>query len=212
MSPFAAQALGIGLFLFIPAVLYLFVRHPEPLAASLAGGVALMLAHRFVARPYAERVRESKCIWCNRWLAEPGGAERIRVASGDGATSFVACAGHAAPAHRFFVWVDRLRLPFRLGIGLPLLALLASLGLAAAGWTSSLPIATEIFRLVIGITVNAVAWGPFVPARAGALPRAAFPLHNFSLLGVRAILWIFRLVGIWWAIAATRGLLTHGTD
>ena len=25
-----------------------------------------------------------------------------------------------------------------------------------------------------------------------------FPAHNFFLLGVRNLLWIFRLVGIWW--------------
>ena len=209
---FRLQSAGVLLFLFIPAVLYLFVAHPEPLVASLVGGVVLMLGHRFLALPYAERVRAAKCIWCNRWLDEGAAAERVTVADGASEVVFAACPGHAAPAHRFFVWVDRRRLPLRLGIALPLLALLVALGLAAAGRTSPLPVATDLFRLVVGITVNAAAWGPFVPAPAGSVPRAAFPLHNFSLLGVRAILWIFRLVGLWWIVSSAWGLLAAPPD
>jgi hypothetical protein len=33
---------------------------------------------------------------------------------------------------------------------------------------------------------------------------AAFPVHNFYLLGIRAILWIFRLVGAWWIFISLR--------
>jgi hypothetical protein len=29
-------------------------------------------------------------------------------------------------------------------------------------------------------------------------------VHNFYLLGIRAILWVFRLVGLWWIVAAGR--------
>ena len=65
---FLLQATGVLLFLFIPLVLYLFVRHPEPIAASLAAGVGLMLGHRFLARPYMVRAMPRKCVWCNRVL------------------------------------------------------------------------------------------------------------------------------------------------
>ncbi|HSU81776.1 MAG TPA: hypothetical protein VLR69_05110, partial [Thermoanaerobaculia bacterium] len=58
----AVYATGVLLFLFIPVVLFLFVRHPEPVGVSLAAGVALMIGHRFLARPYMERVREVKCL------------------------------------------------------------------------------------------------------------------------------------------------------
>jgi hypothetical protein len=204
------QAAGIGLFLFIPVVLVLFVRHPEPIGASLIAGVVLMLGHRFVARPYFERVRGAKCIWCNRWLEGREGAgepERLEVEAGGSAVGFVACPGHAEPARRFFAWVDERRLLLRLGIGLPLVALLAALAAAAFGHGERLAEATSWFRLVIGITVNVASMGPFVPPARTGVPRAAFPLHNFSLLGVRAILWIFRLIGIWWIAAGGLELL-----
>ena len=35
-------------------------------------------------------------------------------------------------------------------------------------------------------------------AREHAPVEVPFPVHNFFLLGVRNLLWIFRLVGIWW--------------
>jgi hypothetical protein len=210
-TPAVLQITGIALFLFIPVVLFLFVRHPEPIAASLAAGVLLMLGHRFLARPYFVRVRGAKCIWCNRWIegtARAADAEAIEVAAGAERVRFAACAGHAEPARRFFAWVDRLRLPLRAGIGLPLVALLVALGFAAAGRAlSGLPVSTEVFRFVVGLTVHLAAIGPFVAAPASsAPPRAAFPLHNFSLLGASAILWIFRLVGIWWIVAGGRAL------
>jgi hypothetical protein len=211
------QAAGIGLFLFIPVVLVLLVRHPEPIAASLVGGVVLMLGHRFVARPYFERVREAKCIWCNRWLAAPDGpgaaaeAERLEVETGGKAVGFVACPGHAEPARRFFAWVDDRRLGLRLGIGVPLVALIAALAAAAFGHREWLAGATAWFRLVIGITVNVASLGPFVPPTRTGVSRAAFPLHNFSLLGVRAILWIFRLVGAWWIVAGGLEILRRAS-
>lgn len=195
------QLLGIALFLFIPVVLYLFVRHPAPIGASLAAGVVLMLGHRFLARPYFERAQRTKCIWCNRAGAPGDFPETVVVEAPKGPVRLAACAGHAEPARRFFAWTDRLRLPLRLGIGLPLLFLLGTLGVAAAGRVAPIEAATEAFRLLVGLTVELGALGPFVAADRSAA-RAAFPLHNFSLLGVAAILWIFRVVGVWWILAA----------
>jgi hypothetical protein len=54
--------------------------------------------------------------------------------------------------------------------------------------------------------VNLAALGPAL-GRPGPPPRAAFPPHNFTLLGVRNLLWIFRLVGVWWIAAGATGLL-----
>jgi len=209
MRPGALQAVGIALFAFIPVVLVLFVRHPEPIAASLAAGVVLMFGHRWLARPYMERARERKCIWCNRVLAPEAPRRRVSVVAGNGEVSFAACPGHEMPAGRFFAWADRLRLPLRLGIGVPLVALLLALALAANGDGRWAPRATELFRLVVGLTVNLAALGPTLGAVA-ATPRAAFPLHNFTLLGLRNIVWIFRLVGLWWIFSAGRTLLNAG--
>ena len=71
---------------------------------------------------------------------------------------------------------------------------------AAFGWGRPLPVATAWFLLVVGVTVNVAASGYLLLPAGGS--RASipvpFPLHNFFLLGVRSLLWIFRLVGIWW--------------
>ncbi len=201
------QITGIALFLFIPLVLVLFVVHPQPIGWSLVAGVALMLSHRLIARPYMERVRLAKCIWCNRILDATGERATVVVGGAHGPLEFVACPRHDRPARRFFAWVDRLRLPLRLGIFLPLLALLTALGFAAFGrGDSALDPTTNAFRLLVGLTVNLAALGPSV-GRDSPTARAAFPLHNFTLLGVRNILWIFRLVGIWWIWVGGRGLL-----
>jgi len=42
--------------------------------------------------------------------------------------------------------------------------------------------------------------------REEGVPRAAFPLHNFTLLGVRNLLWVLRLVGAWWIVAGGTAL------
>ena len=68
LRPATSAAVGVALFLFIPAVLVLFVVHPEPIAASLASGVVLMMGHRLIAMPYFRAVRPSTCAWCHRTL------------------------------------------------------------------------------------------------------------------------------------------------
>lgn len=205
MRPSTVHATGLGLFLFIPLVLYLFVRHPEPVGASLALGVALMLGHRFVARPFMEQVRERRCLWCARVLATEEPRLGIEIATGEGSLPFVACPEHEPLARRFFSWLDRMRVPLRLGIALPLLTLLAALLLAALGDPGPLAIVTELFRLLVGLTVHLAALGATLGA-AAPTPRAAFPLHNFTLLGVRNLLWIFRLVGVWWIVGGAAAL------
>jgi hypothetical protein len=201
------QATGVLLFLFIPLVLYLFVRHPEPVAASLGAGIVLMAGHRFLARPYMVRAIPHKCLWCNRLLAPAlDAATRTLDLVIDGRlTAARCCAAHQAPTARCFRFLGMARLPLRLGIFAPLLLLLAALAAAAAGHPRALPAATALFQLLVGLTVSAAAWGALLvraPARPAPLP-VAFPAHNFFLLGVRALLWIFRLVGAWWIV---RGL------
>jgi hypothetical protein len=208
-----ATFLGYLLFAAIPVVLFLFVGHPEPLWASLAGGVVLMLGHRFVARPYMVRVKDDKCLWCNRMPPRPE-ASAVRLEP----VTARACPGHAVHAERFFRWVERMRWPLSLGIFLPLLGLLGTLALAAVGVIEGgadspwVEMATGVFRLAVGLAVNLAAWGyllqPEEPVTA-PIP-VPFPVHNFFLLGVRTLLWIFRLVGVWWVILGVRGLVGGG--
>lgn len=201
-----ATLFGVALFLFIPVVLVLFVAHPRPVGASVAAGVLLMLGHRFLARPYMLATRPLKCVWCNRHFSNvPGeaaeGALAVRLADG-GATPLEirACAAHVERTQRYFAWLAAWKLLLRLGIGLPLGLLLGCLVAFSAGlgdWTAE---ATALFRLSVGVSVQIAALGPWLgrPREASA---AAFPVHNFYLLGIRNILWIFRLVGLWWIYA-----------
>ncbi len=194
---------GLLLFLFIPLVLFLFVVHPEPLGLSLGAGVVLMIGHRRLARPYMMRSLPVKCLWCNRLLAEGGPSETLELQTGGGPLTARCCPGHRPPAARFFAWLDALRWPLRAGIFVPLLLLLGTLALAAFGQDAPLPplpplpIVTAWFKLLIGVTVNLAALGPLV-RRERSAPEVPFPAHNFFLLGVRNLLWVFRLVGVWW--------------
>lgn len=196
-NPLRLQILGVLLFLFIPAVLFLYVRHPEPVGLSLAAGVILMVGHRRLARPYMQRVLPWKCVWCNRVLpAEEG--KRLELRAGAETLQARCCPGHREPAARYFTFLQAWRWPLRLGIFLPLLALLATLAAAAFGREiAPLPTVTALFQLVIGFTVNLAAFG-YLLVRERAPVAVPFPVHNFFLLGVRALLWVFRLVGIWW--------------
>lgn len=198
------QLLGVGLFLFIPLVLFLFVRHPEPVGVSLGAGVVLMAGHRFLARPYMEAVRERKCLWCNGRPTPQG--ERLALRAGAGEIGAVVCPRHHEPAARFAAFLERARLPLRAGIFVPLLLLLLALAAAALGERRWLDPAVDLFQLLVGITVNVAAFGYFT-ARPSAPARLPFPAHNFFLLGIRNLLWVFRLVGLWWIVRGGLGLL-----
>lgn len=198
------QLWGVTLFGFIPLVLWLYVGQPEPVGLSAAVGILVMLSHRFLARPYMRRVAPEKCLWCNR-IPPRGTPEPLPLETGDGAVPGRCCAGHREPAARFFAALEILRWPLRLGIFGPLLLLLATLGAAAFGHDRLLPLATDVFRLVVGLTVNLAAFG-YLFVSPAATPRVPFPAHNFFLLGVRALVWIFRIVGIWWIWVGAVGL------
>jgi hypothetical protein len=199
-SPLRLQILGILLFLFIPVVLFLFVRHPGPAGLSLGIGVILMVGHRRLARPYMRRALPWKCVWCNRVLPE-GEGEILELRAGAETLPARCCTGHREPAARYFTFLHAWRWPLRLGIFVPLLALLVTLAAAAFGREIAslpvLPAVTALFQLVIGVTVNLAAFG-YLLIRERAPIEVPFPVHNFFLLGVRTLLWVFRLVGIWW--------------
>ncbi|HEV8579623.1 MAG TPA: hypothetical protein VGX68_11145 [Thermoanaerobaculia bacterium] len=188
--------MGVLLFLFIPVVLFLFVRHPRPVGASLAAGVVLMLGHRFLARPYMRRALPVKCVWCNRTLGA-GPSETLPLRSGAGELQARCCAGHRQPAAKFFTFLQAWRWPLRLGIFVPLLFLLTALAASAAGQPAPVPLATAWFQLVVGVTVNLAAFGYLAAGEQSPL-SVPFPVHNFFLIGIRNLLWVFRVVGLWW--------------
>ncbi len=198
--------LGLVLFLFIPLVLFLLVVHPPPVAVSLVVGVGLIVVHRFLARPYMRWVLPRKCLWCNCTLTADQASAPLRLRSGSSVVEARCCPHHAASAGRFFAFVEAWRWPLRLGIFLPLLLLLAALAATAAGRPMPLDTVTAGFRLAVGLSVNLAAWGYLAMASRSEV-AVPFPVHNFFLLGVRNLLWIFRLLGLWWIILGVRYFL-----
>jgi hypothetical protein len=198
---------GLALFAFIPLVLWLFlVQAPGP-AWSLALGLAIMAGHRAVAAAWAARHAQKRCLWCAR---RGDFASGLPVTRGSNSTTFGICSqSHARLARQFFGFLDRYRVAIRLGIFVPLALLLGGTALRAIGITV-IPHAVNalMFRAIVAGTVVTASLA-FRAAPASAEPRSAFPVHNFFLLGIRHTLWVFRLVGAWWLVAAAWQAARH---
>jgi hypothetical protein len=189
---------GMLLFLFIPLVLVLYLRMPFGLAPSILGGIAIMLAHRPVARPWMERHRARRCFWCGQAVGPD--AVAAPFLSRRAVIDARACsAAHRDRLHAFGRSVAAARpllaalilLPVALYLvnALAALAEVPLVPLEAAKWGFKIPIATAVVAL-------SFLW----PAgfRMTRPPAIDFPVHNLFLLGVRNTLWVFRVVGIWW--------------
>lgn len=187
---------GLLLFLFIPLVLVLYLRMPFGLAPSVLGGIVVMLAHRFVARPWMERHLAERCFWCGR----AGALVDATFVSKGKAIAARACSDeHADDLHAFAHVVATgkplLALLILLPVALYLLNALAAIvgrpfvPLEAAAWGFKIPIALAVVTL-------SFAWplGRFLSRE----PSIDFPVHNLFLLGVNTTFWVFRIVGLFW--------------
>ena len=92
----------------------------------------------------------------------------------------------------------------QLGI-LGTLAVFLAWGLAVGfGWPNRAQFddAVAFLRLGIAVSVLPLAWlaasiGPVEPAET---VRAPFPVHLSALVGLRVVLWLFRLIGLLWLV------------
>lgn len=191
--------MGLGLFLFIPLVLYLYLVRPFPVLISLGSGVFLMLIHRFPARAYMFRAVSVKCLWCDGCFKPGESRVRIRVKQGNSKFHVFVHPQHEQAVRRFYACLYRGRYIFRVGIFVPLIILLGALLTRGLNIVDFVEQATLMFKGVIGIVVNIAAFG-YLMFEPSEEVRPVFPPHNFHLIGVRQILWIFRIVGIWWII------------
>lgn len=202
----AAQ--GLLLFLFIPLVLFLLLRQPAGPGWSVAIGLAIMFGHRFLAAPWMAKFSDVRCLWCGR----VGAGRPLPVVASGREWQMTACSeSHATLTARFLGFLFRFRVLIGLGIFLPLAWLILASLSSATGWPL-LPHETNalIFRVVVASTVVSASIVPFVPPPpvglrrgkpAPAPPlRCPFPLHNLFLLGIRNVLWVFRIVGVWWLV------------
>jgi len=192
------RLVGAFFFLFIPLVLVLYLRMPLGLPASIFLGMALMIGHRFVARPFMEHHLERRCFWCGRDLAGPGVLAPFR--SRGETIEARACSGtHADRLIAFARTVAAGRLVVFLLIVLPVLTYLGNALLTIAGH-GFLPLDTAraAFKIPIAIAVVTLSFAWPLGARLTREPAIDVPAHNLSLLGVSSTLWVFRIVGLFW--------------
>jgi hypothetical protein len=203
------RALGLLLFLPVPVVLLLFTRQPLGALVSIGVGVGLVLTHRLYARPYALARASRRCLWCGGEAR--GDASPLALEEPLGRTEWRACAGaHRDRLARTLGWAARHRRFLGVGI-LGTLAAFLLLALAAAfdlpAWLREAD-AVALFRLGVAVTVLPFGWlaakrGP-AEGPSGRLP---FPVHIQALVGTVWVLWLFRLVGLWWLAAGLAHLL-----
>jgi hypothetical protein len=199
---------GLLLFLPVPLVLFLFTRAPIGVLASLGIGVVLTLSHRSYARPWALSRSHARCLWCGADVA-PSASSPARLAIEDplGRATWRTCGdAHARPVRAVLEWAAARRRQLELGILGTLGVFLAWATASGLGWPRPLAFddAVAFFRLGIALTVLPLGW---LAARADRAPleppRAPFPLHVPALVGLRTVLWLFRLVGLLWLVQAS---------
>jgi hypothetical protein len=202
---------GLLLFLPVPIVLWLFTRAPLGVAASLALGTVLMVTHRLYARPFALTRAPRRCLWCGGGAAD---GPSLVIEEPLGVTTWRACgAAHAALVGRVLAWARRHATFLRAGI-LGTLGLFLPLALLA-GTERLGPLRREdavaFFRLGIALTVLPLGLlstrpGPVEPGPE----RPPFPVHIQALVGTRAVLWLFRLIGSVWLVQALVHVVRRG--
>lgn len=199
----ATRLTGVLLFLPVPLVLLLFTRTPLGILPSLGIGIALMLTHRSYARPWALARAHRRCLWCGADVAATAlSAVELVLEDPLGRASWCACReAHARPVRAVLAWAAPRRRFLTFGI-------LGTLGVflawaAGSQWLAPSRLeyddAVAFFRLGIAACVLPLGWlSARSDAAFGEAPRSPFPLHVLALVGLRTVLWLFRLVGLLW--------------
>jgi hypothetical protein len=199
---------GVWLFLPVPLVLWLFTHQPLGPALSLGLGVAVVLTHRLYARPWALAAADRRCLWCGGpcgagpalELVEPAGSSRWRACSPSHLTSLGRTLGWAA-RHRRFVAI---------GVLGTLAVFLLATAATALGWLPSEAGGDAVAWLRLGVATTVLPLGWLGPSRGSLVATRLtlpFPVHIQALLGTLWVVWLFRLVGIWWLAAGTLHVL-----
>ena len=205
MIPLAAvsqRIAGLLLFLPVPVVLALFTRQPLGPWPSLALGVLVMATHRLYARPFALARRDGRCLWCG---SRAGAGPSFELREPDGVTSWRACsAQHEELARRTLGWAAAHGHFLAAGILGSLAAFLALAAAVASGRARGIEMAdaVAVFRLGVALSVLPLGWlGPSRGPAASADRALPFPVHIQALVGTLWVVWLFRLVGLWWLVA-----------
>ena len=172
---------------------------------SFLAAILIMVAHRFVARPFFLRNKSRRCFWCGR-TSNP--RVPLEVDSG-GSMIIEACNPFCKESvRRFLDFCYTYRMILRAGIFAPLTWYIVSMLLNHYG-ILSFPLEWNrfIFRFLIALSVVTVSF-EYPTGKSRRQPAFPFPIHNLFLLGAKNTLLIFRYVGIWWLIASLYFLFT----
>ena len=196
MIRFRGMISWILLFLFIPLVLFLFLRHPFGVLISVGIAIVIIIAHRFVAIPFMNRFKNLRCLWCGR-------TSRTRIKQTVGSVEFEFCQQNCiSKAKKFFDFCARYAPLLRAGIFIPLAWYVVTMILAALNLIHFLEDWNHfIFQFFIAVTVVSISF-LYPTGRETNTPKFPFPIHNLFLLGIQNTLIVFRLVGIWWIIVS----------
>ena len=186
---------GILLFLFIPLVLFLFLRFPFGVIPSFVIAIVIMFGHRLLAIPFMNHYSHQRCFWCGR-------TARTRNTIGISARQIQKielcreeCTGNAL---RFFDFCSARKILIRIGIFIPLIWYVITTPLIQLQiLQGSIPWNRFAFQFFIAITVVSLSF-LYRSGREVKSPAFAFPIHNLFLLGARNTLQVFRYVGLWW--------------
>ena len=205
MIPLAAvrqRIAGLLLFLPVPVVLALFTRQPLGPWPSLAIGVLVMATHRLYARPFALAHRGGRCLWCG---AQAGAGPSFELREPGGVTSWRACSTrHEGLARRTLGWAAAHGRFLAAGILGSLAAFLVLAVAVASGRVRGIEMAdaVAVFRLGVALSVLPLGWlGPSRGPAASADGTLPFPVHLQALVGTLWVVWLFRVVGLWWLVA-----------
>jgi hypothetical protein len=201
------RALGLVLFLPVPLVLWLFTQQPLGVALSLALGVVLVVTHRLYARPFALRHAPARCLWCG---GAAGEGVMLELEEPLGRSAWRACgASHHERLRRVFHWAQahagflKVLILGGLAVFLPAALLAGRRGLGTLTPADSV----AFFRLAVAAAVLPLGWlAPRHAPDADSPQRVPFPVHMQALVGTLAVLWLFRLVGLWWLFLGLRHL------
>jgi hypothetical protein len=189
---------GIFLFLFIPLVLFLFLRYPFGVPVSFLIAILIMIGHRFVAETFFRKNSHLRCFWCGK-TSKP----RVMIEVNSGSKLILELCEECQDAgKRFFDFTDSHRMLLRLGIFLPLGWYIVTMLLNYFGVFHFPPEWDRfIFQFFIAITVVTISFA-YRTGRSTELSSFPFPIHNLFLLGAKNTLLVFRYVGLWWIITS----------
>ncbi len=140
------------------------------------------------------KYKHLKCLWCGKTFEKPP------VVMGIDGVSFSVCSEkHRDLVLKFCLFVDKFKIPVSLGIFLPLIFYVITTSLIPFGIeVLTIPWERFVFRFFIALTVVSVSFLYRMQDIKDTEISFPFPVHNLFLLGIRSILWIFRIMGIWW--------------